>query len=505
MDFDLAAFHHRYRKRIINEWVRRLHTEVNEKTYAKRPREELEQTVSKAFDANYHVLIHGDYSYINAFIDEITTMRLEAGFMLSDVQKAFELYRKVIIPYLARETTIEAFQDSITKINTLLAYTIHRFSDLFQNMHEKKILEHNRMLEEVVRIRTAELRESERKYKTLVEEINDGYFVVQKKRIVFANDAFCQMHGYRKKEVIGEEFLTFVDSDSRRKVIDLYNSSLKKQSMPQTFEYMRLTKQGNSFPTEITTKSTQYDDLPSNIGICRDLTERVKMEKKFRDTERMAYIGQITTSLSHEIRNPLSAVTMNLQILKKNPQLKTNDRRRIVIAEKGVTRLEGILKELLDFAKPLQLAFGPTDVNQILSSCAELLEMKFEEKKLSIIVSLDIDIPKVKGDRGKLEQVFINLLLNALEASPDNGKILVSSDYRRNNGQGQAIVTIEDEGPGIPEEQVEAIFKPFVTTKSKGTGLGLTMVSRIVDAHGGRIRVENRSPFGASFEVQLLA
>jgi signal transduction histidine kinase len=229
------------------------------------------------------------------------------------------------------------------------------------------------------------------------------------------------------------------------------------------------------------------------------------MEKKFRDTERMAYIGQITTSLSHEIRNPLSAVTMNLQILKKSAQLKTNDRRRIGIAEKGVTRLERILKELLDFAKPLQLTFGPTDVNQILSSCVELLEMKFEEKKLSIIVSLDIDMPKFKGDCGKLEQVFINLLLNALEASPDKGKILVSSDYRRNNGQGQAIVTIEDEGPGIPQEQVEAIFKPFVTTKSKGTGLGLTMVSRIVDAHGGRIRVKNRSPFGASFEVQLPA
>ncbi|MEJ2729665.1 MAG: ATP-binding protein [Deltaproteobacteria bacterium] len=185
--------------------------------------------------------------------------------------------------------------------------------------------------------------------------------------------------------------------------------------------------------------------------------------------------------------------------------MKTNDRRRSVIADKGVIRLEGILKELLDFAKPLQLTFGPTDVNQILSSCAELLEMKFEEKKLSIIVSLDIGIPKVRGDRGKLEQVFINLLLNALEASPDKGKIMVSSDYRRFNGQRQAIITIEDEGPGIPEEQAEAIFKPFVTTKSKGTGLGLTMVSRIVDAHGGMIRVENRSSFGASFEVRLPA
>ena len=84
-------------------------------------------------------------------------------------------------------------------------------------------------------------------------------------------------------------------------------------------------------------------------------------------------------------------------------------------------------------------------------------------------------------------------------------RILVRSDYMRDNGHGQAVVTIEDEGPGIPEKQVEAIFKPFVTTKSKGTGLGLTMVSRIVDAHGGSIRVGNRTPCGASFAVGLPA
>ena len=98
---------------------------------------------------------------------------------LRSVQKAFELYRKIVMPILAKEMTIEEFQDSIVRINDCLAYTIHRFSDLFQNMHEKKILEHNRRLEEEVRARTVELRESELKYKTLVEEINDGYFVVQ--------------------------------------------------------------------------------------------------------------------------------------------------------------------------------------------------------------------------------------------------------------------------------------------------------------------------------------
>ena len=284
MDFDLAEFHDRHRDEIIGEWIRRLHTEISE-NYSRRPLNELTETVTGAFDADYHVMIHNDYTYLNRFIDKITRMRLEAGFALSDVQKAFELYRKIVVPILAKETTIEEFQQSITKINTCLAYTIYRFSDLFQKMHEKEIIEHNRRLEEEVRTRTAELRESERKYKTLVEEINDGYFVVQKGRIVFANKAFCHMHGYRQTDVIGKKFYAFVYEESRPKVIGIYNNSRKNIADPQIFEYMRLTRDGHKFPTEITAKITHYDNRLSNIGICRDLTERVKMEQKVRETD----------------------------------------------------------------------------------------------------------------------------------------------------------------------------------------------------------------------------
>ena len=147
------------------------------------------------------------------------------------------------------------------------------------------------------------------------------------------------MHGCSQMDVIGEKFYAFVHEESRQKVLDIYNNSRKNIADPQIFEYMRLTQDGHKFPTEITAKITYYDNRLSNIGICRDLTERVKMGKKMREAERMAYIGQITTSLSHEIRNPLSAVTMNLQILRKTPQLKGNDQRRLDIALKGVSRL----------------------------------------------------------------------------------------------------------------------------------------------------------------------
>ncbi len=222
-----------------------------------------------------------------------------------------------------------------------------------------------------------------------------------------------------------------------------------------------------------------------------------------REAERMAYIGQIATSLSHEIRNPLSAVKMNLQILKKNTDLKVNDQRRIDISVKEVIRLEQILSELLDFAKPLQLERAFTNINDILASCSELLEMRLNEENIKISTEFDSNIPKLWADAQRLEQAFINLLLNAIEASEEKGKIVIKTLYIPDGGSPGTEILIEDEGHGVPEELLDEIFKPFFTTKSKGTGLGLSNVKRIVDVHGGTLEVVNLKPKGTSLRVLL--
>ncbi|MEJ2155512.1 MAG: PAS domain S-box protein [Desulfobacteraceae bacterium] len=502
MGFVLEKFLVDRREAIIAEWIDRLMTEVGTQ-YANRPHQELVGTVSDAFDANFSVLVHGDFKPIDQFIRKITTLRLEAGFMLSDVQMAFEIFRSIALPQIAAETSADEFLPVVMAVNRCLTYTLHRFSDHFQAMHQGKILEHNRRLEEMVRARTAELEESQRKYKTLVEEINDGYFVLQDEIVVFANPAFCQMHGYDLSEVIGEKFYTFIDLESRAEVIRLYEKSLEKKTVPpRTFEYLRLTKDGRSYPTEILAKVIYYENRLSNIGICRDITQRVKLERKIRESERMAYIGQVTTSLSHEIRNPLSSVQMNLQILKKHPQLKGNDQKRIDICVREVQRLEHILKELLDFAKPIQLRRQHFSLNDLLRFSIELLEMRFKEKEISVITELDAHLPDIRADKDKLGQAAINLLLNALEASSPNGCIKVSC-RRAPLNKDLFQVEISDQGCGIPEACVHNIFEPFFTTKSKGTGLGLNNVKRIVEAHSGRIEFDNLDPCGVAFRILL--
>ena len=503
MAFNLSAFHKRNRIRIIEEWARRLKAEVGQ-LYAQRPIEELFGTVREAFEANHQVLVNNDFRPIDEFIDKITAMRLRAGFLLSDVQKAFELYRIIVIPLLAREMEAKDLSEQVVGINECLAYTIHRFSDHFQDMHEKQILEHNRRLEQEVRIRTAELKESELKYKTLVEEINDGYFVIQDRVVVFANQAFCRMHGYDVKDVIGKDFGLFIAPESTDKFLEIYDRDLGPAfDDSHAFEYMRLTSDTERFPTEILTKTATYGNRFSYIGICRDITERVRMEERVREAERMAYIGQITTSLSHEIRNPLSAVTMNLQILKKNPKLKGNDQRRIDISVREVLRLEGILKELLNFAKPPKLSFNPCQVNEVILSCIELLEMRFREESISVATLLEPHMPFMDLDAEKLGQAFINLLLNAIEASEPGGQIRIRSRHHPDNGRPRTEITIEDRGNGVAKEHLENIFKPFFTTKSKGSGLGLSNVRRIIEGHGGQVKLENRYPRGARVQILL--
>jgi PAS domain S-box-containing protein len=502
MPLSLKEFHHTYRSQIIDEWVDKLKKNAGP-LYAARPREELVGTITQAFQANYHFLVEGRMGPINRFINKICKKRLETGFLLSDVQTAFELYRIIVIPILNEQCSNQNFVQAVEKINVCLAYTIRRFSEHFQDMHEKKILDHNRQLEDQVRARTRALRESELRYKILVEEINDGYFVIRDQIIVFANRAFCQMHGYLPEEVLGKKFYDFLAPVDRKSVIDIYKKSIENQPSPAIFEYMRLTKDGREYPTEIRANIADYDGRLSNIGICRDMTERVKMEKKVRESERLAYIGQITTSLSHEIRNPLSAVKMNLQILEKNPDIQGNDKRRVEISVRETTRLERILNQLLDFAKPLQVVFAPVDLNGVLNICREALDVKFKEKHLRVTENFDETAPFLLGDAGKLEQAFFNLFFNAVDASAEGGSININSLFHADCEKPHMEVLVSDEGHGIETEVIKKIFKPFFSTRTKGTGLGLSNVKRIVRAHGGRIEAENRPSNGATFRVTL--
>jgi PAS domain S-box-containing protein len=366
-----------------------------------------------------------------------------------------------------------------------------------------EIQELNRRLKaENTRI-SGDLQESQQKYLTLAEEISDGYVVIEDGVIAFANQAFCQMHGCVLEKVLHKEFITAVIPEDRDRIKELYTRIEQETWEETTCEYRGLSHADHEIVIEMKIKHTRYDGKKVIIGICRDITGRLEIEAKMRQEERLAAIGRLTTSLSHEIRNPLSAIKMNLQMLHKFHQFEGDDQRCMELSLDEVSRLEHTLADLLDFAKPPRLHFSRCSLHDILTHCLELFRTKFEEQRITIIQDLDHTLPEIKADKEKLSQVVLNLVLNALEVSQPGQSIWVSTCYRRDAKKPGIELRVEDEGPGIPKNHKERIFQPFFSTKEKGTGIGLTNVKHIVEAHKGRIETSNREPRGTVFQVWL--
>lgn len=483
------------------DWINRL-SKLGP-SYVGTTRRELARTVGKAFNANLDYLACCNLSKTNTFIDYITKKRLREGFSLSDVQKAFELFRLVVMDRLVQENNIILIAESVERLNSCLSYTIHSFSDYYQHMHELSISEHARNLEHAIQTRTAELRDSEKRYKTLVEEINDGYFIIQDKRILFANKAFCSMHKVHPNMVVGRPFTDFVVPES---IPNLLRSYLDIMGGGSGFGPVLYQVAGEPVETGVREVRARRSDLGSGpviIGICRDISDRVLMEKKVREHERMAYLGRLSASLSHELRNPLSAIKMNLQLLERKLDLDGYDRRRLQISVNEVSRLEDILRQLLDTARPLSVNKSLDDLAAVTRKCVDLLEPKIFEKALTLGQSYSKKIPQLELDSSKIQQVVINLLLNAIEAAPIGGHVSIWTKLVRVKNSRSVELGVMDNGPGIPPDLRRSLFAQFSTSKSHGSGLGLSNVKRIVEAHSGTVHVRSKEGQGATFIIRL--
>jgi signal transduction histidine kinase len=311
------------------------------------------------------------------------------------------------------------------------------------------------------------------------------------------------MHGADLEDVIGRPFMDFVAPDCRDRVLKTYHEALACKPMVGQLEYTRYGCAPEEAATEIRSKVIDLGQGPVMIGICRDISARVAMEAKVRDHERMAYVGHLTASLSHEIRNPLSSIKMNLQILSRKLELNGFDQRRLEITVQQVSRLEGTLRQLLDIARPLEIITAPVDLAALARGCVDLLEPKCSEKQLEVVQLHSRRLPLGILDAGKIEQAVINLMLNAIDAAPEDGKITVWTKWRRNEQNRVLELGVRDNGPGIAREHMKHLFTPFYTSKARGTGLGLSNVKRIVEAHSGSVEVRSRKGRGATFLMRL--
>jgi len=235
----------------------------------------------------------------------------------------------------------------------------------------------------------------------------------------------------------------------------------------------------------------------------RELSRRAQVHEK------LAAVGTMTAGLSHEIRNPLNAAALQLTVLERRLQRLAADVQPpllepLHLVRDEIRRLDHILEDFLQFARPREFVPRPVDVPTVLKKVLDLLQGEAERRGLA--VRRDVPpVPQVAGDEERLRQVVMNLALNALDALPQHGLLQVSCRLEEPEPPGAPLVAIyvDDTGPGVPRDIRDRIFEPFFTTKASGSGLGLSIVHAIVSQHGGTVTVEDAPGGGARFALRL--
>lgn len=236
------------------------------------------------------------------------------------------------------------------------------------------------------------------------------------------------------------------------------------------------------------------------IVIFEDVTREIEMEDQFRRMSELAAIGQLAASIAHELRNPLSSIKGAAQFLRNEYPEHASIVEFLTIIIDEVNGLSKLTTEFLDFARPLQLELKPVNLNAAMDKTLQLMGVHIAESNVTLALDLDPVLPVVEADESQICQVLRNVIINALQAMPSGGHIIVETKPGANRG---AELWIHDNGMGIAPDKLDRIFVPFFTTKTKGTGLGLAVVRKIVENHGGRVVVRSQVAEGTSFGVLL--
>jgi signal transduction histidine kinase len=220
-------------------------------------------------------------------------------------------------------------------------------------------------------------------------------------------------------------------------------------------------------------------------------------------SEKLAALGKMASGLAHEIRNPLTAIKMLVFSLIQESNNNPSTMADLEIILKEIKRLEVFVQNFLDFARPPNPSLVATNINEVINESKNLLAPQFKNKKTKINTHLTQDIPEIIADKDQLQQVFVNLLLNALQSIKNEGVVSILTELNGNSEPKHILITIKDNGTGIPQDIMPNIFDPFVSVKEDGTGLGLSIAHQIVSNHTGWIKAENNTGGGAKFTISI--
>jgi len=373
---------------------------------------------------------------------------------------------------------------------------------LIQQMNEakKQLQEYTNHLEEKVKERTANLRESEEKLSSIFAASPDAITATDLKgKIIECNDQTAKMHGYAsKKELIGKDAIILISPKDQQKTLDNTKKAYEQGYLKNT-EYTFVTKDGREFPGELSA-SIIKDAAGKAIGfveMTRDITARKQMEQQLFKSERLAAIGELAAMIGHDLRNPLTGITGATYYLKTKLDKKADTRTKemLEIIEKDIEYSNKIINDLLEYSREIRLELAETTPKSLIREALSLVALPENIR----VRNESRNMPQIKVDPEKMKRTFANLIKNSFDAMPIGGTLTIKSRRVNDNVQ----IAFSDTGIGMTKQVLEKLWRPLFTTKAKGMGFGLPICKRIVEAHGGKITVESAVGEGTTFTVTL--
>jgi PAS domain S-box-containing protein len=476
--------------------------------------------VSSAQDALRQLLRHEEFSLI---LLDVRMPEMD-GFETADLIRQSERLRHIPIIFLSAIDTLEGdvyrgatkgAVDYLFKpvVPEVLKAKVSVFVDLF-HINE--------------RLKSKAIQQSEERFRLLVESMEDYaiYMLDPEGRVTSWNTGAERIQGYHHQEIIGEHSNCFYTLEDQQQGLPARALSHAAVNGRTEHEGWRVRKNGARFWAN-TIVSALLDERQNLVGfsvVMRDLTDRRDAEEALRESERklrrqaeeleqqliasgrLVSLGEITASMAHEFNNPLGIVMGFAQDLMSELEPTDPHHRYLKIIDEETKRCQKIIQELLQFSRPSAAELRPTQIEKVIEKTTHLVENRLYQQKIELALDIDSELPLVQADAQQLEQVLINIYLNAVDAMPQGGKLAVHAKLPppSNGDQPVLVVSIADTGYGIEEENQGKIFLPFFTAKkTKGLGLGLPICERIIKNHGGNIEFRSVAGEGTTFKIYL--
>lgn len=397
---------------------------------------------------------------------------------------------------------------------------------MLENEREK-VNAANRCLEKRVEERTEQiaktnkaLQESEEKYRTILETIEEGYYEVDVSgNFIFFNDSICRILGYSENELTEMNYKKLADPENTEKIYKIFRNLYKTKQPVKLIDYEIIKKDGNKRILEVSVNLMRNKKGRPTLfrGIARDISKQKQLEAQLHHSQKMEAVGTLAGGIAHDFNNILQAISGYTQLLLMRKDKDDPDYDKLTMIDKSTFSASELTKRLLIFSRKVKSELKPLNINHEIEYIAKLLKRTIP-KMISVKLELEKNTRSINADSLQLEQIFMNMGVNARDAMPNGGiltfkteNVTLDEEYCKTHvgsSTGEhVLLTIADTGHGMDKKTIDHIFEPFFTTKEmgKGTGLGLATVYGIVKNHNAYITCHSKQNIGTNFKIYFPA